>query len=298
MNHVLVVPQDLIDKLQSVETEAAVVDRWKSIGVTNSVEMMTKVIEKLNSSFEKLHISDYRVEDKNSIKEKLENSGNVSKYLGFLEKEDGSIDCLFFYNEPKTSNANDIATRNVWPALIGIYNSISDEMVDLHINNRPVYIVNLNETTRLQQRSVKVNILCSIAAGFNYVDVFDNGLDDVIAEIAPVEYLVDGQLMIEYTKNPRSTIKTLANFDKLVKGNQDNDFFDVDEDNKIVSMLSERLDNSTNPSAEFYRYCSRIVPAAYYAKTDEFEIDIEQLEHVSTSNTEIIKAYLRKFQEK
>lgn len=298
MNHVLVVPQDLIDKLQSVETEAAVVDRWKSIGVTNSVEMMTKVIEKLNSTFEKLHISDYRVEDKNSIKEKLENSGNVSKYLGYLEKEDGSIDGLFFYNEPKTSNANDIATRNVWPALIGIYNSISDEMVDLHINNRPVYIVNLNETTRLQQRSVKVNILCSIAAGFNYVDVFDNGLDDVIAEIAPVEYLVDGQLMIEYTNNPRSTIKTLSNFDKLVKGNQDNDFFDVDENNKIVSMLSKRLDNSSNPSAEFYRYCSRIVPAAYYAKTDEFEIDIEQLEHVSTSNTEIIKAYLRKFQKK
>ncbi len=292
MRHTLVVPNDLINKLNAVMGDATIMTRWGQIGVNSPDEMMEKIIFNLNKKFRKLNLVGYRQEDKINIKGSLNNTGNASKYLGYLVNEEDNIDGLFFYNEPKTNNANDITTRNVWAALIGIYGAISEQMVDLHFNSRPVYIVNLNETSRLNQRSVKINIICALLMGFHYIDIFDNVVTDVI----PVDHLVDFGTNYKHG-NPCQMITTLKHFSDFVSGDQDNEFFLIDEIKKTVTVLSDKLTKSSNPSAELYRFCSRIVPAAYFAQKDKYQIDIQNLEQINNTNINVLKAYLRRFNE-
>lgn len=284
MKHTLVVPKDLIEKLDAAVGDTAIMTRWGQIGVSSTEEMMDKMISRLNQKYEKLKLSGYRREDKAVIKANLNNSGNVSKYLGYFENESGGIDGLFFYNEPKSNNSNDIATRNIWAALLGIYGSVSAEMVDLHFCSRPVYIVNLNETSRLSQRGVKVNIICAMLMGFHYMDMFDNELTDIIA-------------MDDACLNPCTMITDLKHFGNFVSAGQHNEFFQVDDETRTVIMSADKFRESSNPSAELYRVCSRIVPAAYFAKREAYRIDIHNLEQMDNTNMNILKAYLRRFNE-
>lgn len=289
MIHTLVVPEDLIQKLNEAQQDTSVINRWSEIGVASIDEMMEKIISRLNEKDEKLSLSGYRTESKAIIKEKLCNSGSVSKYLGYFENEYGDIDAMFFYNEPKADNGNDIATRNIWAALIGIYSSISDKMVDLHFTNRPVYIVNLNETNRLKQTSVKINILCSVLLGFHYIDLFDNGLVDVIP-------IFDDDVPEEY--DPRKLVKTLEQFDCLVSQNQSstgNSYYKIDKDKTTLYVLAEKLMSSSNPSAELYRFCCKVIPAVHYAKKEGYTINTESLDQIDIGNMNILKKYLEKF---
>ncbi len=292
MRHVLVVPDDLIEKLHKAEDDTAILARWEQIGVGSAEEMMDQIICRLNEKFAKLNLAGYRRERKDVIKKNLNNGGNVSKYSGYFENEDGGIDGLFFYNEPNTDNANDIATRNIWAALIGIYGAMSEQMTDLHFVSRPVYIVNLNETRRLSQRNVKINIICAALMGFHYLDLFDNDLTDVISEAFsedPHINYADG--------SPDSMITTLEQFEYLISGEQTNDFFEVDDAAKTFTVLSDRLLRSSNPAAELYRLCSRIVPAVSFAKNENYRIDMQNLEAINNTNVTVLKTYLRKLQE-
>lgn len=294
LNHILIIPNDLIDKLSTAQADENCHEKWLEIGVDTADDMMNAIINKMNEKFDKISITSYRSEDKNAIKDAVNNSGNVSKYLGYLENENGNIDGLFFYNEPQTSTGNDLMTRNIWPALMGIYNNILDSMVDLHISSRPVYIVNINETSRMSNRGVKINIICAMLSDFNYIDMFENSVLDIVsAELIPVDYMLDDGPVIELQGSPKSFFKSLEDFESLIT---ENDYFEYDNENKIMSVLPNRF-QSSNPSAELYRYCSKIVPAAYIAKENNFTINVEPLNDVTGSNLDILKAYLRKFNE-
>lgn len=293
MKHTLVIPTDLIEKLNVAHDDYDCHERWLEIGIDTAEEMLNAVLTKMNEQFTKLSISSYRTEDKYDIKNALNNSGNASKYLGYLEKEDGNIDGLFFYNEPQTSTGNDLMTRNIWPSLIGIYKNISDSMVDLRFSSRPVYIVNLNETSRMANRGVKVNIICAMLSGFNYVDMFDNPILDIVPteELSPVDYVLDDGTFIEVQQSARIIFNTLESLNNLI---HDNDYFEIYNDARVMRVLSSRFESS-NPSAEVYRFCPKIIPAAYIAKDNKFQIDIDALADVNSGNIDILKSYLRKF---
>ena len=117
--------------------------------------MINRVISEMNKRFPKLSIINYRVDNKDNIKETIGNRGSSSIYAGYLETENGNVDGLFFYIPPSLNSGNDFLTRQVMPTLLGIYEGISQDMIDLHFNNRPVYILNINETNRSEQRAVK-----------------------------------------------------------------------------------------------------------------------------------------------
>lgn len=85
-----------------------------------------------------------------------------------------------FYIPPSLNSGNDFLTRQVMPTLLGIYEGISQDMIDLHFNNRPVYILNINETNRSEQRAVKVSFICAELLGFKYLDIFGREFHDIL----------------------------------------------------------------------------------------------------------------------
>lgn len=290
MRHILVIPTDLIEKLNRAFANEECRRKWNSIGVDSVEEMVNLVIRKMNEDFGKLSIDSYEVENCDVIKEAVENKGSQSKYLGYLKTADENIDGLFFYNEPLTSTGNDLMTRNIWPSLIGIYKGIKDNMVDLHINSRPVYIVNINETSRMRNKGVKINIICALLLGFNYTDVFNNSVMDVV----PVDCSLPDGTAVDITRNLKEVFRTVQQFDELISDNNANDYFEYDDEERIVTILPNRLE-STNPAAELYRFCSKIIPLAFIAKGNNYQINTELLEGSNISVSDVLIEYLRRF---
>lgn len=171
MNRTIVFPEDFLTKINDAYSDPNIRTKWDELGITTAQDMIHKVVLNLNVNFPKLNIVGYRAEDKHEIKQEIGNRGSNSMFTGYLETEGGNIDGLFFYIPPSLDSGNDFLTRQVMPSLLGIYEGISTEMESMYFNNRPIYIVNINETSRSEQRAVKISFLCAELLGFNYVDI-------------------------------------------------------------------------------------------------------------------------------
>ena len=279
MNHILVLPTEFETTLNTAYQNVDIHNKWLEIGVNTVQDMMDKIISQLNEANPKLCISDWRAESKNTIKEKVGNRGNPSVYAGYFEKENGNVDGLFFYIPPSLNSGNDFLTRQVIPTLIGIYEGIAQDMVDMHFNNRPVYIMNINETNRSEQRAVKISFLCSELLGFKYLDVFSRNYQDVVN-----------------TVETQGCINELNTFNQIFTANGTNELFFIDNENKKLNLLSNRVTSSTNPSAEMYRYCLKVLPAIYMAFNEGYKINMDEFNNVQINMVDVIKNYIAKLQ--
>lgn len=130
---------------------------------------------------------------------------------------------VFFIFQPSLNSGNDFLTRQVMPSLLGIYEGISQDMVDLHFNNRPVYIVNINETNRSEQRAVKVSFICAELLGFKYLDIFGREFQDIITNLNEGE--------------DEFQISSLADFNRLFATNGNNELFVVNEERRCCGYF-------------------------------------------------------------
>lgn len=277
MNHILVLPTEFEARLNEAYQDEDIHNKWLEIGVDTVQDMKQRIIFTLNEKYPKLCIIDWRIEDKDNIKDKVGNRGNNSVYAGYLETENEDVDGLFFYIPPSLNSGNDFLTRQVIPSLMGIYEGISQEMVDLHFNNRPVYILNINETNRSEQRAVKISFVCAELLGFKYLDLFSREYHDILDTD-----IIDGN------------IKKLAEFNRLFLVNGVNEWFSVDEEHKKLKLLSSKVATSTNPSAEMYRYCLKILPAIYMAINEGYQIDADDFIVAQIGMFDVIRTYLSK----
>ena len=204
MERCLVIPQDLVDKLNAAYADVPTKNKWVAIGVNNVNEMIERIIDDLNNKNPKLTIISYRVESNTDIKDRIENSGTTSKFGGYIENNKGNIDALFFYIEPNVGSANDFLSRYVMPSILGIYKSVEKRTKDMHINYMPVYIVGLCSTSRIGNDSVKRTIICAETMGFDYLDVFNNTYKEVINRF-------------DANGDPITTIETLQELDDFLK---------------------------------------------------------------------------------
>lgn len=283
MERCLVIPQDLIDKLNDAYADAPTKSKWVAIGVNNVNEMIQRIIDDLNIKNPKLFIRSHRVENNTDIKDRIENSGTSSKFGGYIENDKGNIDALFFYIEPNVGSANDFLSRYVMPSILGIYKSVEQRTKDMHINNMPVYIVSLCSTSRIGNDSVKRTIICAETMGFDYVDVFDNSYKEVINRF-------------DANGDPITTIDTLQELDDFLKYSGTNEYFDIDVATKTITILSGRFTaNNSNVTAELYRYVLRVIPAAYMASNEGYKIDATSLSTISNDSVTLIKEYMEKF---
>ena len=280
MNHILVLPEEFEIKLNEAHANNDVHAKWLQIGVDTVQDMINKVISEMNNRFPKLSITNYRVENKDYIKETIGNRGSSSIYAGYFETDKGNVDGLFFYIPPLLDSGNDILTRQVMPTLLGIYEGISQDMVDLHFNNRPVYIVNINETNRSEQRAVKISFICAELLGFKYLDIFGREFHDVIPS------LNEGDRDFK--------ISSLAEFNLLFTNNGNNELFVVNEEEKVLQLLSNTVTTSKNPSAEMYRYFLKVLPAIYMSIDAGYQINIDAFDNLKTSMFDVIRMYISK----
>ena len=282
MQHCLVLPTELKNKLETAHTITKHHEQWLAIGIDTVDEMIKKIAQTLNENYPKLSVSSIKIEEEEIIKEKVGNVGTSSMFSGYFENQVGKIDALFFYVEPKMESANDFLTRQVMPTILGIYKNIKDNTRDLHINSMPVFIVSLCSTKRIRQDSVKKTIICAETMGFNYCDVFQNQYHDVIKEFDE-----DGEQI--------KKIRTLKEFDDLIQQKNVNEYFEVDYSNHKLTVLSTKLENSRNITAELYRYAFRIIPAIYLASKEGYTIDANCLEQFTSSSVEILSQFIQKF---
>ena len=281
MNHILVWPEEFITKLNAAHGDGDIHAKWLRIGIDTVQDMINRIISEMNERFPKLCITSYRIENKDYIKETIGNRGTSSIYTGYLETEEGNVDGLFFYIPPSLNSGNDILTRQVMPSLLGIYEGISQNTIDLHFNNRPVYIININETIRSEQRAVKVSFICAELLGFKYIDIFGRDFQDVINSLNDEDE--DG-----------FKISGLADFNRLFTVNGNNELFIVNDEDKMLQLLSTKVTTSTNPSAEMYRYLLKVLPAIYMAMDAGYQVNIDDFDSVQLSMFDVIRAYISK----
>ena len=282
MDRILIIPEELITSLKEAYSKEEVRSKWQKIDVDTESDMLNRVVNNLNERYDKLNIVSCRVESKEKIREMVGNKGNNSIYTGYYEDKNGNVDGLFFYIPPTLDSGNDILTRQVMPVLIGIYEGICDYMADLHFHNRPVFVVNLNETNRTEQPAVKSSIICAEIMGIQYLDIFQRSYYDI---------LYDNEKQ-KYTK-----IDTIDGFDRMLtqNGNKSNEFFEINKEERRIKILSNRLKKSTNLTAELYRYCMRIIPAVYLSSKEKYLIDISELKNIHNERVDIVVKFISKY---
>lgn len=62
MSHILVVPEELVTKLNDAYSNSSTHDKWLAIGVDTVADMFNNIINRLNSKYKKLKIQSIRIE--------------------------------------------------------------------------------------------------------------------------------------------------------------------------------------------------------------------------------------------
>lgn len=260
MNHRLILPNEFREKLNDV---TPVPPEWNNLGATNTDELIQVMIDQLNASYSKLNITSHRFRSKEDIKRNLNNVGNPSVYSGYIEDDDRNILGLFFYVEPLLNSGNDLITRSIWPTLMGIHKGNHLNKSSLFYTSRPVFIVNLNLTGRVNQPAFKKGVICNILLGFRYIDLFNRAYLDVIPNNGTLE-----------------SVNNLANYHLLISENGNNNYFQINNANDSIILSPTRVTSSSNASAELYRYYPKILPACYMAMDCGFRIDHSQMNDI------------------
>ena len=235
MMHTLVIPNELEQKLIAAHGNATTHRKWLDIGVDTVEEMENRIKDRLNENNPKLEITSIRKEDKSVIKERINNSGRVSMFAGYLENANGIVDALFFYVDPDAGNANDFLASKIPPVILGIYRNHARRKRDLHINNMPIYVVSVCTSTRVGNASVKQQIIYAETMGIKYIDIFDNPLYDIINRENDVDEITE--------------VKTIRALSELVSQTGTNDSFQVDEVNKTLYVICENMLQRSNDTA-------------------------------------------------
>ena len=280
MNHILVFPTELRIKLNEVSTDPATCSKWNVIDIKTVDEMLDRIVYDLNITYG-LSITSYREESSAEIKKRIESSGNISMFVGYFENESGNVDALFFYIPPKADNANDFIPAKVMPPLFGVYNNIKERTKDKHIQCMPIFIVNLCTTSRINNASVKKQIICCEILGFYYYDVFQNEYHDVIGKTD-----TDGNFITRINK--------LRELDDLLGSVTDNKWFEVDYESKVIRILNTTIVNSTNATSDIYRLSLYIIPAIYMAVNEGYEIDQSNITTLSGVVADTLKTFISK----
>lgn len=280
MSHVLVVPEELMTKLRAAHSDPDTHNKWLAIGVDTVDDMLNYIINRLNNKYAKLKIQrSIRVENKTVIKERINNSSRVSFFAGYLENEKKNVDGLFFYVDPDAGNANDFLSSKIPPVIIGIYNNIANVTNDLHINNMPIFAISLCTTSRVNNASVKRQIICAQTMGINYLDIFDNRLYDVINS-------GDDDII--------TSINTIQQLNELILQDGSNDYFSLDVTAGEISIICSNMLGRTNDTAYIYRWFLRVIPAVYLAAKEKYVINTTSLNGLNDGDIPTIRDYILK----
>ncbi|MCI8862950.1 MAG: hypothetical protein HFI20_10785 [Lachnospiraceae bacterium] len=259
MEHRLIFSSELEEKLKNVTGETK--QAWKDIGASSYLELMECCIGKLNDSYPKLNIVSF------SFHEDIQVYGQSNTYFGLIKNEDNVLLAYVFVIPPKYETRSGVLAQQVFPVLSGITPELRASK-DIRINNRPIFIVNLNEANLTA--SVAVNIKSGTVLGFNYIDVYDRDIEEIL--------LSNGI-------NP--TVRSLKDYERMVaKVNKSgvNEFFKVDALGKTITFLTIRLKDGIHVNNEPYWFALKAYAALYLAKNEGYSCDMNIMNQLSRGN--------------
>lgn len=259
MNHTLVFSTEFEAKLASVSNGTKAV--WNGIGITSYNDLMHLSAQKLNEDNDKLNITDVIFESNVGIYDQ------TNTYFGLIKNEIGTILAYVFAIPPKYATRSGVLAQQVFPVMSGIMPCINNSK-DLHITNKPIYIINLNEETLTA--AVAVNIVSGQILGFRYTDIYNRDIDQILL-----------------SEGISSKVHSISDYDNMIimnSRNNTNEFFDVDQTNRIVSFQKTRLKDGIHVNNEPYWFVLKAYAALYLAKKAGYSLDISQLNTLSRGN--------------
>ena len=178
-----------------------------------------------------------------------------------------SLLAYVFVIPPKYETRSGVLAQQVFPVLSGITPELKTSK-DIRINNRPIFIINLNEANLTA--SVAVNIKSGTILGFNYIDVYDRDIDEIL--------LSNGM-------NP--AVCSLEDYDCMVsKVNKSgiNEFFEVNTSDKTITFLKIRLKDGIHVNNEPYWFVLKAYAALYLAKKEGYTCEMSIMNQLSRGN--------------
>ena len=245
MEHRLYFSSELEEKLKNVSSETK--QAWKDIGANSYLELMECCIVKLNDTYSKLNIVSV------SFEEDIQVYGQSNTYFGLIKNENDVLLAYVFVIPPKYETRSGVLAQQVFPVLSGITPELKTSK-DIRINNRPIFIINLNEANLTA--SVAVNIKSGTVLGFNYIDVYP-----------AVRSLEDYNCMV--SKVNKSGI---------------NEFFEVNTSDKTITFLKIRLKDGIHVNNEPYWFVLKAYAALYLAKKEGYTCEMSIMNQLSRGN--------------
>ena len=272
MNRKIVFSNELKQKFESINySEKA---DWAYLGVNDCTSLMNKIVKKLNEKYNKLNISEFEFDEEVSV------YGQKSTYFGILKNENDIVEAYMFVIPPKYETRSGVLAQQVFPVLSGIMENYNNS-INI-ITNRPIYIINANETSHTP--SMVVNIKSAEILGFQYIDIFNRNLDEILN-----------------AKGMKTKIKTIEEYNEwLIQLNDQNtnEYFGLDTNNKVLYYLPTRLKDGVTVNNEPYWFVLKAYSALYLAINQNYKINMSIFDSKLQRGNKTLDAfrnYVRKF---
>ena len=273
MKRNLIFSKELKDKFDNVDYDDDI--GWKNNGISNTDDLMKKIIQLLNEKYIKLNIMSYEFRDEVVV------YNESSTYFGIIENSDETIEGYAFVIPPAYATRSGVLAQQVFPVISGIMQYCKNSN-DKKIINRPVYIINANEVS--QTPSMVVNILSGEILEFKYIDVFNRDLGEILR-----------------FKGMKERANNLAEYDEwlinLNKGNV-NEYFELDKDNKIIRYLPIRLKDGIHVNNEPYWFVLKAYASFYLALKEGYKCDMSKFDILQIGNKTLdaFRDYIKRFE--
>lgn len=259
MGNKLVFSNDLRQKLESVST--IVGNEWNAIGVSNTLELMDKVMEKINLNYPKIRLTNYE------FREVVEVYQQSSTYFGIVENEKDIIIAYVFIIPPKYETRSGVLAQQVFPVLSGIIPHLNSSN-SFELTNRPIFVVNINEANHTP--SMAVNILSGSILGFRYIDLYERDLNQILLNegVSPI-------------------VRNIEDYDNLltrINKQNSNEFFSLDLVSKEIMFLKTRLKDGINVNNEPYWFVLKAYTSLYLAVKENYKVDMSEINLLNRGN--------------
>ena len=272
MKHKIIFAKEFETVLDNVKAETITV--WNAYGYHNKLEVIQAAIDRLNAKYSKLEIQDYEFRSNLSI------DGGSSTYFGILENEDGICDAFISVIPPKYETRSGVLAQQVFPALSSIMETIKDSK-DNRISNRPIFVINMNEVNFTG--AMAVNVYSGNILGFEYVDIFDRNISDVLV-----------------ANKMKSKVANVIEYDEMLKINNKqgkNEYFEIDSSKKTIYFLPDKLKDGVQVNNEPYWFVLRAYAALYLAVSENYKLDMSKFNVLKKGNKTLdaFRCYVDRF---
>lgn len=281
MEHRLVICKDFKDILDTVS--ASVLAVWNNFGYASSDDLLSNVLERINSYNSKMNITNYEVRDGLNV------YGSSCNYLAIIEtmKEPFITKAYVFFTIPTlgtNGSRSAYLEQQCFPVISGIMDHCI-ESKDYNLTNRPVYIINVN--TDNMTSSMALSYHAAELVGFNMIDMLNNDIHKMLLAVGYDTY--------------NSSIESFNKILSDINRNKKNKYFELDVRNKTICFLDDKFKDKTTGLIQTpltnqpYWFMLKSLAAVYLVHKRGYTFDLSLLSTIQANKSlDAFKKYVNK----